>query len=153
MTTHDFIHGLGNGMLHELGFFILGPRIGIGTSRDVFEFNLDKSMVVKVENKAGSFSNVTEWQVWREIKGTKAAKWLAPCAFISQCGSFLIQQKAEDIHDDRRIPKKIPRFLTDVKKENFGIIDGRVVCRDYGNVLYNFQAGEKKFVDHLLARR
>jgi hypothetical protein len=32
-------------------------------------------------------------------------------------------------------PTALPAFFTDFKRENFGFIDGRFVCHDYGTTL------------------
>lgn len=36
-----------------------------------------------------------------------------------------------------KMPETIPTFLTDLKRENFGLIDGRIVCVDYAMTIPN----------------
>lgn len=33
------------------------------------------------------------------------------------------------------LPKKVPYFFTDQKLENYGFINGHLVCHDYGTIL------------------
>lgn len=40
-------------------------------------------------------------------------------------------QRAEPV-SARDLPRKVPAFFTDLKAENWGRIDGRFVCVDYG---------------------
>ena len=35
------------------------------------------------------------------------------------------------------MPEKVPAFLTDIKKRNFGDYEGRVVCVDYAMTIPN----------------
>lgn len=113
---------------------LIGDLIGIGTAREVFTCPLDHSIVVKVECTGGSFQNIAEWEAWTWIRATKREKWLAPCTVISSCGTVLLQKRADQLRKDEK-PKTIPEFLTDVKRENFGWLDGRLVCFDYGTIL------------------
>ena len=110
----------------------VGDKLGDGSAREVFELQLDDTKVVKIEQGNGSFQNVVEWEIWCRYKDNpRVAKWLCPCHYISASGSMLIMSKAANLRDEE-IPKRVPKFLLDHKKDNFGMLDGKVVCRDYG---------------------
>lgn len=126
---------LSNGRLNELKHFIFQEEIGSGMSRVVYVFPFDKTKVIKVENTSGKFQNVIEWEFWHTHQyNTKVSKWLAPCHYISDCGTFLIMERTEGL-PLFRLPEKLPRFLTDKKKENFGLLNNKIVCHDYGHVI------------------
>ncbi len=112
----------------------LGQQIGFGCFREVYECNTDPSVVIKVEYKSVSFNNIFEWDTWQKLRYTVHHKWLSPCRFISPCGRILIQDKTEPV-SYKELPKFLPVFLTDIKKENFGMLDGKIVCHDYGSNL------------------
>lgn len=119
---------------------LCGAKLGEGISRTVFEHRLDKRYVVKVEdNPMKVWANIKEWMFWQEYgHRDDISKWLAPCLDISENGRVLIQQRALLIQDKSEVPDTLPRFLTDVKYDNFGWIveEGcrRLVCVDYAMV-------------------
>lgn len=130
---------------------LCGRLLGQGIGRAVYELRFDPTRVIKIESAGGSFQNVTEWQTWQNLAHTDYAKFLAPCDDISSSGIALIQKRV------RPLPSKadeqaagvrsllarcrVPDFLTDFKRENYGILDGRIVCCDYGsNLLLNHGA-------------
>lgn len=117
----------------ESDFFHLmaGERLGGGEAREVYACNLNEDYVVKIETGGGSFQNIREWDLWQDAvdMGEDVSKWLAPCHSISTCGSVIIQRRTKPIGD---LPKKMPVFLADFKRSNFGILDGRIVAHDYG---------------------
>lgn len=114
----------------DLAGLVLGDKIGEGVFREVYQFHLKSDWVIKREKKGAEFMNANEWMVWCALRGTKLAKWLAPCHHISANGVWLIQQKVEPITKDR-LPKKVPAFLGDLHLKNWGWLDGRPVCVDY----------------------
>jgi hypothetical protein len=118
-------------LARDLAGMLLGDYDGHGTYRSIFHHATDPTLIVKVENKTGSFSNVQEWDVWQRVKLTKLARWFAPCVQISGAGTVLIQRKCELV-TARQLPKKVPAFFTDLKAENWGLLNGRAVCFDYG---------------------
>lgn len=133
MTTQ--INNWSNDVLRECAHFLLGDVIGEGMSRTVYQHPTDESKVIKVENNAHHFQNVKEWMIWNEFYHEKdVSHWLAPCHAISDSGTFLIMDKAIDLSPNKKI-EKLPFFLTDHKRENFGMIGRRIVCRDYGLVV------------------
>lgn len=109
-----------------------GKLIGRGAGRWVFECTLDKSLVIKVEDRSESFQNQMEWKLWNEVEDTPFAKYFAPCVRISGCGTILLQKKVEMI-PKRDYPKKIPHFFYDRKYQNYGLYEKRFVCFDYGS--------------------
>lgn len=111
----------------------LGPWIGTGMCRRVFNNLLDGTAVIKLEDCNGSrFQNVLEWETWCHVKGTEHAIWFAPCLWISASGGILIQRKTSV---PTKFPDKLPLYLTDTKRSNYGMVDGRFVCHDYGTNL------------------
>lgn len=122
----------------EARALLLGDKIGEGYTRKVYVCRLDQEYVVKVEPAGRAFQNVEEWRAWEWSVGTPKAKWLAPCKFISPCGLLLIQRRVTPMRAGER-PRKIPDWLTDLKPENFGHMDGRIVACDYGTILSSFQ--------------
>lgn len=116
---------------------LIGSKIASGTYREVYECALDKTWVVKIEARNGEggvpqFCNVSEMDIWRESENTKWRRWLAPCIHISEYGSTLIMRRTQPL-GCLKLPKTMPSFLADLKPQNFGLLDGRIVAHDYGN--------------------
>lgn len=109
---------------------LCGAKVGDGMSRTVFECELWKGHVVKVEKDPHRFQNVLEWEVWRRVSETSLCRWFAPCKHLSPNGQILIMERTYPAPPDL-YPKKMPAFFTDMKRENFGILDGKLVCHDY----------------------
>lgn len=108
--------------------------IGSGAFRAVYPHLQRPDLVVKVEVNAGAFQNVNEWTLWEWCQyDKKISRWLAPCVAISSCGTILLQRRTEPARLSD-FPASIPAFLTDTKRANFGVLDGRLVCHDYGMV-------------------
>jgi len=121
-----------NAIAADLLSLCLGARLGGGISRDVFVWLPDPKLVAKVETDGGSFQNVNEWNVWQRCGNVLGIhNWLAPCVSISSCGIILLQKRTEPLIRSKW-PKKVPAFLTDLKPDNFGLIDDKPVCHDYG---------------------
>lgn len=118
----------------EMRSLVCGEKLGEGVSRKVYSCKLNSALVVKIELRGGSFQNVAEWETWEWLRGRKMARWFAPCEFVSTCGSMLIQRRVEPIRLTER-PRTLPAFLCDLKRENFGMLEGKIVCCDYGTVL------------------
>lgn len=118
----------------EIARLLCGRVIGRGMSRTVYVNNLDPTTVIKIEEHTQSFQNVREWEYWDENKEFKpVAEWLAPCVAISPCGTVLVQKRAYPA-DPKLYPKTIPHFFTDTKYQNFGLINKKLVCFDYGSI-------------------
>lgn len=117
-----------------------GELIAEGVARKVYELVGNPSLVVKVETTQETFQNITEWQLWNELQFTEYGIHLAPCRRISPCGLVLIQERTYELPDVLSLTN-VPEWLGDVKEENFGILDGRLVCHDYAlhNVIHQFK--------------
>lgn len=136
----------------ELQYLFLGEKIGRGMSRKVYKYTCpltgtDDRAVVKYEGQvvAGAFQNITEWEIWTWVRGTPMQKWFAPCYSISPCGLYLIQARVEPLRR-KEWPKKLPAFIGDLKPENFGMYEGRVVACDYGTGISAIRTSNKKMV-------
>lgn len=125
-----------NAFVHKEVFRLLcEAEIGSGMSRRVWTSPLLPDRVVKTEEDSRRFQNVFEWETWNQVKDTKWARWFAPCVTISACGSVLIMERTTR-PTEKQFADRMPVFLTDFKRENYGMLKGRLVCHDYGtNVL------------------
>lgn len=126
------LHDIPESYFDDLVTSLIEKRIGSGSARDVYAI-LRMPYVLKLE-KAGSFQNVMEWEMWKEAKGTPMEKWLAPCVSISTSGRALVQHRTAPACG-RAYPDKIPTIFCDSKTQNWGVINDRFVCHDYG---YNY---------------
>lgn len=120
---------------HEDAFNLLcGRLIGEGIHRKVFRCRIRDDLVVKVECDENwrYFGNVHEMKFWNDHEHQPhIVKWLAPCEYLSPDGRIMLQKRTIPLRDGDEIPDKLPSFLTDIKRENFGLIDGKIVCHDY----------------------
>lgn len=117
--------------MRELYRLMEGVELGRGVSRVVYANRLDPSTVIKVETRGQSYANIIEWETWQLHQYGPLARWLAPCVAISPSGGVLIQRRTDPIRRSE-LPSKIPAQFTDIKPENWGMLDGRPVCHDYG---------------------
>lgn len=112
---------------------LCGKKIGSGAFRDVFECKLLPDMVVKVETNTDyrDFANAKEMKFWCDNQNhSEIAKWLAPCTYLSPDARVMLQRRVASISESE-MPEKLPAFLSDIKADNFGRLDGRIVCVDY----------------------
>lgn len=116
--------------------FLCGRLIGRGMTRDVFECNLRKDVVIKVETPEVRchFQNIQEWMVWGRVVNTDFEQWFAPVLEMSPNGRILMMARTEPI-GIAELPYRLPAFFTDFKLANFGRYRGRIVCHDYGSHL------------------
>lgn len=124
--------------IHEqLWRMVVGDLLGYGVGRNVYVCETDPTIVIKIEDKAGSFQNVIEWETWLNVKcNPKVAKWFAPCRYISPNGAILVQSRTRP-PAPHEFPDQMPRFLTDFKRTNYGVLGRQFVAHDYGtNNLY-----------------
>ena len=127
-----------NRIAEDFASLFIGERIGDGGSRDVYSCVYDPYLVIKIEvshsyRRYSMCSNMMEYAVWNIVKDTKWKKFFAPCISISLNNHVLIQKRTRPTLFEK-IPKIIPDFLDDIKAENWGELDGNIVCHDYGNV-------------------
>jgi hypothetical protein len=138
-----------NAFVHkELWDLMCSEPIGEGCSRKVFVCKLDQTLVLKLETASYSFNNIREWELWEDVRHDKdASRWLAPCVAISSCGAMMLQKRTK-IATKKRYPKKVPQWMTDLKYQNWGLLDGKIVCHDYGNHLaQRFGTKSKRLVN------
>lgn len=116
---------------------MIGDKIGYGMSRGVYNWNPDGSLVTKIELGEGKwFQNIVEWKIWEELQyHTILKEWLAPCTGISEDGKILWQKRTEKCLISK-LPKYIPSCFTDEKASNWGMYKGKIVCHDYGTILF-----------------
>lgn len=120
---------------------LCGQHLGDGVFRSVYEYQLDHNYVIKLEGTSTN-CNLVEYLVWEEVQGLIGPKawvkdWFAPVKWISPNGRILVMKKTHK--KDKPKPDKVPRFLWDVKEDNFGWIGNKYVCHDYGQ-FYNMIA-------------
>lgn len=127
----DIFDHVGPTVLNDLLRMHVGKLLGQGQYRDVFEYR-DPTQVIKLENRAKSFCNITEHELWHASAGTRLRRWLAPCIDISANGAWLIQRRTTPLPSGK-LPDRVPSVLADLKPDNWGLFEGRVVCHDYGN--------------------
>jgi hypothetical protein len=132
ISYQDVWECFGTTVNRDFFHMIAGKTIGAGEFRIVFEHEHRPDLVLKFEPHAQSFQNVAEWDFWNDnMDDKKIAAWLAPCEFISPCGIILAQKKTtKPVLSD--YPNTVPSFLTDLKRRNFGLYEGRLVAHDYG---------------------
>lgn len=128
---------------------LCGKQLGSGVSRYVYEYPIEpEKYVVKVENdKSPLFQNMKEVLVWREFERyERIAKWLAPIEFVSHSGKWVLQRRTKPISlaELQKRVKRIPACFTDTKSTNWGLLDGRIVCHDYGTLLLGHDVKETK---------
>lgn len=128
---------MNDAVIHEEAFNMLcGKLLGEGVHRKVFACRIRPDLVVKVEEDPHRyFANVHEdkfWSNWNFIPAV--AKWLAPIEFMSPDGRILLQKRADPLGENEVMPEQVPWFMRDLKRENFGRIDGVIVCVDYAMV-------------------
>lgn len=124
---------------------LCGDKLGEGMTRKVYRCRLNDEYVVKVEPRGTNFQNIEEWRAWWWACGTPRRHWLAPCEYISPCGLILIQHRVTPLRASDR-PRKVPNWLSDLKKDNFGMLKGKVVACDYGTVLSCWRDAPSKMV-------
>ena len=139
--VRDFFRGT---IACDLLSLCIGDMIGAGSTRTVFR-TPDPEIVLKFETSAQRFQNIMEWETWQIVKDTNYKEWFVPCINIADCGSILKQNFARDM-EPNEVPETLPAFFADVKKENFGMYNGHVVCRDYGNHMLIDRGLTKKMI-------
>lgn len=129
-----------NTIAREFYDLVVGEQLGVGVSRVVYVYRPDPSLVVKFETSADrEFQNVAEWHAWGRVADGRESVWLAPCVSISDCGSVLIQRRTSPVALGD-LPARLPAWMTDRKRSNFGLYEGRVVAHDYGMLWPSFGA-------------
>ena len=105
-------------------------------SRVVYECKLDPTLVVKVEETAGQFQNVIEWETWKRVQDTPYSRWFAKPHSISDNSCILLMERTQPPQPQQFLAQ-MPVFLCDFKRTNFGMSGKWLVCHDYGtNLLF-----------------
>lgn len=133
---YDYCAPLKNSILS----MFVGEHVGSGASRDVFSVIHDESLVMKVEHSARTFHNQTEYLLWNDVKSWPIADWFAPVIGIDSYGNVLFQKRTEPFECEKDFHAAltrtrggfIPKVFEDVHYGNFGMLNGLVVCHDYG---------------------
>lgn len=114
---------------------LCGDLIASGMSRHVYECALLPGCVVKVEARPW-FQNIKEHEAWEAVNESSSSlhRWFAPVRWISPYGRVLVMERTTPVTRDD-LPKQIPAFFTDCKVSNWGRLNGRIVCHDYGTHL------------------
>ncbi len=129
---------------------LIGEKLGAGVYRSTHVYNLDREKyVIKIE-PLNTQCNVSEYLLWQEIKGlcgelAWVKDWFAPVKWISPCGRLLVMERTKPTSSKKK-PEKVPKFLWDVKSDNFGWLRGKYVCHDYGSI-YSFIQYKKGFTN------
>lgn len=130
---------------------LCGEFISAGTFRSVFNHNLDGGYVVKVEPQNTS-CNLVEYMIYEEVHHLTGdldwvKDWFCPVTWISPNGRILVMKKTRQ-YENRKKPEKVPKFLWDVKSENFGWVGNKYMCHDYGQFynMINYPRGMKKII-------
>jgi hypothetical protein len=130
----DILRGRAVSLYEDLAMFTCGQYLGGGIGREVFVLRTDETKVIKFASSFGN-QNVIEYELWQIIESDKDLKpWFAPVHGISGHGQWMIQSRTHPI-ELKDCPKKVPAIFTDIKAENWGWLDGRPVCHDYGSIL------------------
>ena len=125
------LSALGTNVLADIATLLIGDKISEGSARSVYQCKLRPDFVVKIENVARSFQNIEEFNTWEMVRDTDYAKWFAPVEYISTCGIAMLMKKTES-GPMFAYPEQMPAFFTDLKYGNFGWLEDRLVCHDYG---------------------
>lgn len=130
-------------ILDGIADVVIGKQLGKGQTRTAYAYLPDPDKyVIKLQHTEHSSDNVLEWEIWHSLRDTKWAKWFAPCVSCSINGMALVQERVTpicDLHYEMGlVPKRVPFFFTDLKKENFGFIGKQFVCCDYAYSLDRF---------------
>lgn len=142
----EFYSMSNNATFRDCFNMLCGRKIGEGIHRTVFVCKIRPDLVVKVENQEmRHFSNVMEEKFWSDQQHYEPVrKWLCPIEFLSPDGRLLLMRRVEPIRATDELPDKLPAFLADLKPENFGWLDGNLVCVDYAWTVPNPSTRVKK---------
>lgn len=109
---------------------IFGALIGKGASRLVFVYVQNPDLVIKVEHlEIGN--NAREAQNFETLQRIGLASWAAPCWLI---GPNLLMRRTAPADPSIDYPAAVPSMFKDLKFNNWGLLDGRLVCHDYAHI-------------------
>ncbi len=119
-------------ILRDLASFVCAESLGQGISRLVFVYRPNPKWVIKIEETG--FQNVFEQHVWSRVRDTEHKRWFAPIIDCSALGTVILMERTERPRPGE-FPKLMPAYLTDFKRTNYGMLNGKLVCHDYGTNL------------------
>lgn len=131
----------------------IGSKIGSGYSRDVYEWLPDPTKVIKIAREDNQFTgiaaNIAEFELWDRVAYNETyvyvKSWLAPVHLISDDGTCMLQSKTEPMRASEA-PSKVPAWMTDIKIDNAGFYEDRIVFHDYALNLIPEKGLSKKLV-------
>lgn len=133
MSVYDAMYEV-EGLRKAALELLCGERLGSGSTRRVYALKHSPDLVIKLEYALKKFCNVAEYDMWHTVKGTKLERFFAPVVDIDTYAGALIMRRTQPITEEefRKEVKRLPAFLDDNHSSNFGRLDGRIVCHDYG---------------------
>lgn len=108
----------------------LGAYIGEGRCRTVYVAADDPTKAVKVAKEGHADVNLAEAGVWRDVEDRDEAAFYAPVTECAEDGSWLVMARTRQ-PSEGDFPSRIPGRIGDVKRHNWGWLNGRMVCHDY----------------------
>lgn len=109
--------------------FMAGRELGRGDYRTAYLFRPNTNLVLKHEHNPAR-CNAMEQEFYSAALGTGAEKWLAPVIDISNCGRWLLMARTTPV---THWPERIPVWMNDMNRANYGMFEDRFVCHDYGS--------------------
>ena len=106
----------------------------LGWHRIIYPYSETEVMKIAHTTIKQNFIECCLWEMYHD--DPLGRKWLAPVTGYTQDFRAIIMRKTEPI-TDAEMPEKVPTFLDDVKSQNWGRMDDKIVCHDYGSL--NFQ--------------
>jgi hypothetical protein len=117
----------------------LGPLIGAGSSRQVFEVLHDQNAVIKKIQHIYPGANFSELTIWNAMRSGKWRDKFGEVMAISETGRYLIMERLDSLSaGEHRQTPSFPDWLSDLKPENVGKTkDGKFKVRDYAMTKLN----------------
>lgn len=140
--------------LTDISTLFCDQLLGQGMSRTVWSSLLLPDCVIKLEERAGFFQNIIEWETWQRVKYTEYSKYFAICHFISPNGVVLVQERTIPPRPEE-LPNYMPNFLCDLKIDNFGFSShkDRKLDKDHKSVLVCHDYGTNLLFEHGMSRK
>jgi hypothetical protein len=123
---------------------VLGDCLANGSTREVHSVVGRDDVVIKKVKAITPFNNWQEFIVWNAVRDTRWAVVFARIEKIGDSGQFLMMEKLSDLSpdDDYNAPR-VPHWLNDLKRENFGKTSGgEIKAWDYALVNLGFDLDE-----------
>jgi hypothetical protein len=115
----------------EALWLLCSKRIGIGTTRDVYEIPGHDYVlkVVKVPSHVTNWNEIVLYQMKSHLNE------LAEISSWSRSGKFLVMEKLSDVNAADLSSYTYPDYLTDRQESNYGkSSSGEIKARDYGTI-------------------